>query len=133
MTEPVDRETWRTFEWAAVKRFAWDACRDVAERGTYSDPWTFGDFLLASKRYAYKSHDKTTVDSFFNRNNIYIPFLEEIIKELVFWGFFSQANNAAEIEEAVYLPTQKLRDYAQVFKDLLDGEIDKVESYRTRN
>jgi hypothetical protein len=41
----------------------------------------------------YKSDDRTTVDSFFNNNNIYIPFLEEIIKELVFWGFFTKMSN----------------------------------------
>jgi hypothetical protein len=73
------------------------------------------------------------VSTIFSRKGCFANVAEEIIKELVFWGFFSQANNAAEIEEAVYLPTQKLIDYAQVFKDLLDGEIDKVESYRTRN
>jgi hypothetical protein len=132
MTDPVDHHTWKTFEWAAVKRFAWDACREVAEKGTYNDPWTFQDFLLGSKRYAYKSHDKTTVDSFFNNNNIYTPFLEEVIKEVLFWNFFSQTNDATEIQEGVYLPTQRLRDNAQVFIDFVDGEIDKVESYRPR-
>jgi hypothetical protein len=69
--DPVDIETWRTFELAAVKRFAWDACREVLLNGSYSDPWTFRGFLTASKRKAYKSHDKTTVDSFFNNNNTY--------------------------------------------------------------
>ena len=83
---PVDNKTWRTFDFADVKKFAWDACREVAVNETYSVPWTFQDFLTASKRKAYKSDDRTTVDSFFNNNNIYISFIEEIIKEVVFWG-----------------------------------------------
>jgi hypothetical protein len=70
---PVDNDTWRTFDFADVKRFAWDACREVAVNETYTVPWTFQDFLTFSKRRAYKSDDKTTVDSFFNNNNIYIP------------------------------------------------------------
>lgn len=77
----------------------------------------------------YKSDDRTTVDSFFNNNNIYIPFLEEIIKELVFWGFFTKMSNSSEIEESVYLPTQKIRDYAHIFEHFQDGDIDKIESY----
>jgi hypothetical protein len=100
---PIDRQTWRTFEWAAVKRFAWDACREVVLNGSYNEPWTFQDFLTVSKRMAYKSDDRSTVDSFFNNKNIYRPFLEEIIKEVVFWGFFSSSsgtNNVTEIEEA---------------------------------
>jgi hypothetical protein len=129
MTDPLDHETWKTFEWAAVKRFAWDACIEVAVKGTYNDPWTFQDFLTVSKRKAYKSHDKTTVDSFFNNNNIYIPFIEEIIKEVVFWRFFSQKNGTIEVEEAVYLPTQKLKDYAHIFNHFQDGELDKIEDY----
>jgi hypothetical protein len=130
---PIDRQTWRTFEWAAIKRFAWDACREVVLNGSYNEPWTFQDFLTVSKRMAYKSDDRSTVDSFFNNKNIYRPFLEEIIKEVVFWGFFSSSsgtNNVTEIEEAVYLPTQRIRDYAQIFEYFQDGEIDKVESYR---
>jgi hypothetical protein len=66
----VDNETWKIFGWADVKRFAWDACREVADKETYTVPWTFQDFLTASKRKAYKSDDNTTVDSFFNNNNI---------------------------------------------------------------
>jgi hypothetical protein len=58
----VDNHTWRTFEWADVMRFAWDACREVAVKETYTNPWTFQDFLTVSNRKAYKSDDKTTVD-----------------------------------------------------------------------
>jgi hypothetical protein len=47
--KPVDHQTWKTFGWADVKRFAWDACREVALSKSYSDPWVFQDFLLASK------------------------------------------------------------------------------------
>jgi hypothetical protein len=54
-----------------------------------------------------KSDDRTTVDSFFNNNNIHIPFLEEIIKELVFWGFFTKMSNSIEVEETVYYPHRK--------------------------
>ena len=68
--EPVDEQTWRTFGWADVKRFAWDACRHVVINQSYDKPWVFQDFLLASKRTAYKSNDKVTVDLFFNNNNI---------------------------------------------------------------
>lgn len=70
---PIDHQTWRTFDFADVKRFAWDICKGVAEKGSYNDPWVFHDFLTASRLNAYKSHDNTTVDSFFNNNNIY-PF-----------------------------------------------------------
>ena len=68
--EPIDRRTWRTFDWADVKRFAWDACREVALNEKYHDSWTFRDFLTVSKRKALKSDSSTTVDSFFNNNNI---------------------------------------------------------------
>jgi hypothetical protein len=77
----VDNETWRIFSIAEVRRFAWDACKEVANKEIYNEPWTFQDFLTASKRYALKAHGKTTVDSFFNNNNIYRPFIEEVIKK----------------------------------------------------
>jgi hypothetical protein len=128
-SEPVDHETWRTFSFADVKRFAWDACREVALKESYTEPWTFQDFLTVSSRKAYKSDDKTTIDSFFNNKNIYAPFIEEIIKEVVHYGFFSKTNDATEIEEAVYLPTPRIAQYADGFRKYDDGEIDKVESY----
>jgi hypothetical protein len=87
-SNPVDNETWRTFDLAEVKRFAWDACREVAVKENYTEPWTFQDFLTVSKREAYKSDKRTTVDSFFNNNNFYTPFIEEIIKDVVFWDSF---------------------------------------------
>jgi hypothetical protein len=128
-SNPVDNQTWRTFSWTEAKRFAWDACRKVALEETYTEPWTFQDFLSASRRRAYKSDDRTTVDSFFNDNSIYRPFIEEVIKEVVHWGFFSQMNEATEMDEAVYLPTPRLAEFAQQFRKYDDGEIDKVETY----
>ena len=128
-SNPVDNETWRTFSFAEVKRFAWDACKEVADKENYTDPWTFQDFLTVSRRKAYKSDDRTTVDSFFNINNIYRPFIEEIIKEVVFGGFFTKAIDAAEIDEALYKPTQRLRQFAHIFRQYGDGDIDKVDTY----
>ena len=52
-SNPVDDEAWRTFSSADVKRFAWDACREVAVNEIYTEPWTFQEFLTASKREAY--------------------------------------------------------------------------------
>jgi hypothetical protein len=34
MTDPVDHKTWRTFDLDETKRFAWDICREVAEKGS---------------------------------------------------------------------------------------------------
>jgi hypothetical protein len=130
MTDPVDSETWRTFDWADVKKFEWDACREVATKETYNDPWSFQDFLMASKRKAFKSDDMTTVDSFFNDNNIYRPFIEEIIKGVVFLGFFSKQDENAELENAVFMPTQKIRGYASVLRHFQDGELDKIEGFK---
>jgi hypothetical protein len=96
---PVDNNTWRTFDFADVKRFAWDACREVAVNETYTEPWTFQEFLTVSKREAYKSHKKTTLDLFSNKNNIYRTFIEEIIKEVVHWRFFTKSNDATEMDE----------------------------------
>jgi hypothetical protein len=127
---PVDHKTWRTFDLDEVKRFAWDICREVAEKGSYNDPWVFQDFLMASKLKAYKSHDKTTVDSFFNDNNIYMPLLEQVIEEVVTWGFFSKTNDATEIQDAVYVPTQKIKDYAHILKHFQSGELGKIEEYK---
>src|SRR5947208_633684 len=114
--QPIDNQTWRTFGWADVKRFAWDACREVVLNQGYADSWVLQDFLAVSKRKAYKSDNKTTVDSFFNNNNIYIPFLEEVIKEVIFWKFFSKLNDATEMEDTVYSPTDRIKEYAQVFE-----------------
>jgi len=127
--EAIDEQTWRTFGWADAKRFAWDACREAALNESYDKPWVFHDFLLASKRMAYKSNNKVTVDSFFNNNNIYLPFLEEVIKELLFWQFFSKLSNTTEIEDTVYLPTNKIRQYQDVFNYYQDGEINNIETY----
>jgi hypothetical protein len=129
MTDPVDHKTWRTFDLEDVKRFAWDICREVVEKGTNNDSWVFQDFLMASKLKAYKSHDKTTVDSFFNNNNIYIPFLEQVIGEVVTSGFFSKTNDATEIQDAVYKPTQRIRDYVRTFNRIQSGELGKIEEY----
>jgi hypothetical protein len=129
---PVDNNTWRIFDFADVKRFAWDACREVAVNETYTEPWTFQEFLTVSKREAYKSHKKTTLDSFFNNNNIYRPFIEEIIKEVVYWGFFSKSNDATEMDEAIYLPTPRVEEFAEIFRDYHDGDIGNVESYGPR-
>jgi hypothetical protein len=131
--KPVDNSTWRTFGWADVKRFAWDACREVASNQKYSDPWVFQDFLTFSKRKAYKSDNSETIDSFFNNNNIYRPFLEEVINELVFWKFFSKSNHTTEVEDSVYFPTGKISEFEKVFKYFQDGEIDKIETYRVPN
>jgi hypothetical protein len=75
----------------------------VTKSGEYHEPWTFQDFLLASRPMAYKSDNMTTVDSFFNDNNIYIPFLEEVIKDLIFWGFFSTQLRIQNIASTISL------------------------------
>ena len=41
----------------------------------------------------------------------------------------SQTDDTSEMDEAVYLPTPRIEQFAQAFRKYGDGEIDKVETY----
>jgi hypothetical protein len=46
--------------------------------------------------------------------------------------FFSKSNDATEMDEAIYLPTPRIEEFAEIFRDYHDGDIGNVESYGPR-